>query len=115
MVGRLAGVVLFSPAFILPGLAIAALGGWLGQVYMRAQLSIKREMSTAKAPVLGVVGGAIAGLCMFLTRLCIFVVLTLLNAASIRAYGAQPAFKKEIAHRIDRYLRAAKSFYNLNR
>ena len=35
--------------------------------------------------------------------------------ASIRAYGAELSFKHEIVHRIDRYLRAGLTFYNLNR
>lgn len=54
--------MLFTPTFVLPALGVAALGGWLGQLYIKAQLSVKREMSTAKAPVLGILGGAIAGL-----------------------------------------------------
>lgn len=36
-------------------------------------------------------------------------------SASIRAYDAEETFKKETAKRIDRYVRAARSFYNLNR
>ena len=35
--------------------------------------------------------------------------------ASIRAYGVQETFKEESLHRIDRYTRAARTFYNLNR
>lgn len=35
--------------------------------------------------------------------------------ASIRAYGAQDAFRKESYARIDKYTRAARTFYNLNR
>jgi hypothetical protein len=37
-------------------------GARLGQVYMKAQIAIKREMSNAKAPVLGHFGAAVAGL-----------------------------------------------------
>lgn len=36
-------------------------------------------------------------------------------AASIRAYGAESAFKAEARRRIDRYTRTARVFYNLNR
>ena len=50
------------PIFVIPGLLLGAVGGYLGQVYMKAQLSVKREMSNAKAPVLGHFGAAIAGL-----------------------------------------------------
>ena len=64
MFARLGAVMIFTPSFVLPAVAIAAFGGWLGQVYIKAQLSVKREMSTAKAPVLGILGGAIAGLRM---------------------------------------------------
>jgi len=54
-------------------------------------------MSNAKSPVLGHFGAAIAGL------------------PSIRAYGSQNAFIRESLKRIDRYTRAARTFYNLNR
>lgn len=46
-------VVLFTPAFFLPAVMTAAIGGWIGQIYIAAQLNVKREMSNAKAPVLG--------------------------------------------------------------
>lgn len=59
---KLAVVVMFTPIFLLPAVFIAVLGAYLGNVYIRAQLSIKREMSNAKAPVLGVFGSAVAGL-----------------------------------------------------
>ena len=55
-------VVFITPGFTGPGVAIAILGGWLGRVYMRAQIAIKREMSNAKAPVLGHFGASVAGL-----------------------------------------------------
>ena len=65
MVLRLAAVLIFAPSFLFPAISVAAFGGWLGQVYVKAQLSVKREMSIAKAPVLGILGGAINGLRMF--------------------------------------------------
>ena len=34
---------------------------------------------------------------------------------SIRAFGAQDTFKTESLHRIDKYTRNARTFYNLNR
>lgn len=76
---------------------IAVLGGFIGQLYMKAQLSVKREMSNAKAPLIGIFNGAMSGL------------------VSIRAYGAQDMFRKESRVRIDRYVRSARAFYNLNR
>lgn len=59
---RLAAVVYMSPIFVFPGILVGTLGGWCGQVYMKAQLSVKREMSNAKSPVLSHFGAAIAGL-----------------------------------------------------
>ena len=59
---RLVTIVWATPIFIFPAVFVAVLGGFLGQVYIKAQLSIKREMSNAKAPVLGVFGSAVGGL-----------------------------------------------------
>ncbi|CAL1696193.1 unnamed protein product [Somion occarium] len=97
LVVRFVAVIIITPIFGVPGLLIAALGVWLGQIYMKAQLAVKREMSNARAPVLGHFGAAMAGL------------------TSIRAYGAQEAFRGQSFLRIDRYSRAARTFYNLNR
>ncbi|KAH8986094.1 hypothetical protein EDB92DRAFT_1949372 [Lactarius akahatsu] len=90
-------VVYFTPVYSVPGIAIAVLGAWLGRIYMKAQIAIKREMSNAKAPVLGHFGASVAGL------------------ISIRAFGAQLAFREESYRRIDRYSRANRSFWNMNR
>ena len=64
---KFVAVVIFSPLFLVPGVAIAALGGYCGEMYIKAQLSVKREMSNARAPVLAHFGAAIAGLseCFF--------------------------------------------------
>ncbi|KAJ3564415.1 hypothetical protein NP233_g8309 [Leucocoprinus birnbaumii] len=97
MTVKLGAVVLMNPVFLIPGMVVGAIGGWIGQIYMAAQLSVKREMSNAKAPVVGHFGAAIAGL------------------TSIRAYSAEQAFMKESMERINRYTRAARVFYNLNR
>lgn len=53
MLIKFGAVVLFTPAFLLPGVVVAILGGCTGQIYIAAQLSVKREMSNARAPVLG--------------------------------------------------------------
>jgi hypothetical protein len=37
-----------APVFILPAGATGAIGGAIGQVYIKAQLSVKRERSNAK-------------------------------------------------------------------
>lgn len=38
------GIVLFTPIFIFPGLIASFVGALLGNWYLKAQLSIKREM-----------------------------------------------------------------------
>lgn len=53
MLIKFGAVLLFTPIFIGPGILVAVLGGWLGQVYIASQLSVKRGMSNAKAPVIG--------------------------------------------------------------
>ncbi|KAJ7082396.1 P-loop containing nucleoside triphosphate hydrolase protein [Mycena belliarum] len=90
-------VVLFTPLFSVPGVFAAVIGGALGQVFIKAQLSVKRETSNAKAPVLGHMDAAIAGL------------------TSIRAYGAQGPFIEESLRRVNKYTRAARTLANLDR
>lgn len=41
---NLGAIVLFTPIFILPGVVVGVGGALLGSWYLRAQLSIKREM-----------------------------------------------------------------------
>ncbi|KZT53818.1 hypothetical protein CALCODRAFT_486059 [Calocera cornea HHB12733] len=97
LITKFGAVVYFSPIFAIPGIAVAALGGWLGQVYIAAQLSVKREMSNRRSPLYNHFAAAIAGL------------------ISIRAYGAENSFQEEIVKRIDIYSRPSRTFYNLNR
>lgn len=40
-------------------------GGTLGNIYIKAQLSVKRELSKAKAPVVAHFGAAVEGIGMF--------------------------------------------------
>ncbi|KZT42309.1 P-loop containing nucleoside triphosphate hydrolase protein [Sistotremastrum suecicum HHB10207 ss-3] len=87
-----AGLTALISAFV-----VVALGMLSGQLYMAAQLPVKRDMSNARSPVLSHVGAALNGL------------------VSIRAYGAQAAFHDESLRRIDRYTRAARVYWNLNR
>ncbi|KAJ7034289.1 P-loop containing nucleoside triphosphate hydrolase protein [Mycena alexandri] len=97
MLGSFAAVVLLTPLFSIPGVFAAIIGGTLGQLFIKAQLSVKRESSNAKAPVLGHFSAAIAGL------------------TSIRAYGAQDAFIEESLRRINKYTRAARILSLLDR
>ncbi|QRW00095.1 ABC transporter transmembrane region [Ceratobasidium sp. AG-Ba] len=97
LVLRLSAILIFSPAFVFPGVALLVIGIWIGQVYITAQLWVKREMSNARSPVFGHFGAALAGV------------------ATIRAYGAEEQLKSGAMDRIDKYTRAARSFYNVNR
>ncbi|KAF8832671.1 hypothetical protein HHX47_DHR1001791 [Lentinula edodes] len=69
MILKYTAVVVITPIFFFPGVAVAFLGAVCGQVYIKAQLSVKREMSNARAPVLGHFGAAIAGLRNSLERI----------------------------------------------
>ncbi|KAJ7742653.1 hypothetical protein DFH07DRAFT_835946 [Mycena maculata] len=97
IVASFGAVVLLTPLFSVPGVFAALIGGALGQLFIKAQLSVKRESSNAKAPVLGHFSAAIAGL------------------TSIRAYGAQGPFIEESLRRINKYTRAARTLSNLDR
>ena len=44
MVVKLTGPVIFTPIFLLPGILIAGLGVYIGNIYLKAQMSVKREM-----------------------------------------------------------------------
>ncbi|EEB89519.1 hypothetical protein MPER_12372, partial [Moniliophthora perniciosa FA553] len=96
LIVKFLAVVIFTPAFLGPAILVAVAGGWCGQIYVRSSMPVKRETSNAKAPVLGHFGAAMQGL------------------VSIRAYGAQEAFRQESRARIDRYVRPARTFFNLN-
>nr|GAT43190.1 ATP-binding cassette transporter [Mycena chlorophos] len=94
---RLGAIVLYAPVFFFPGIAIGAFGAWIGQVYIAGQLPVKRLHSNARAPVIAHFGAAISGL------------------VSVRAFAAQDKIKADSIAKINRYTRAARSFYNLNR
>jgi len=62
IVSRLGAIILVSPVFVLPSFLVAYIGWFCGQLYIKSQLSVKREMSLARAPVIGYVGVALQGL-----------------------------------------------------
>ncbi|KAJ6589849.1 P-loop containing nucleoside triphosphate hydrolase protein [Mycena vulgaris] len=90
MLIKLFAVVLFTPVFFFAGALVGIIGAVCGQIYIASQLSVKREMSNAKAPVLA-------------------------HFASVRAYGAQEDVIKVSINRINRSSRARRTFANLNR
>jgi hypothetical protein len=71
-------------------------------------------MSNAKSPVLSTFNGAIGGLGKCTPRSLNILAHSILTV-SIRAYGAQNLVRQESLDRIDRYVRSARTFYNLNR
>ncbi|KAJ7212213.1 P-loop containing nucleoside triphosphate hydrolase protein [Mycena pura] len=97
ILAKFTAVMILSPAFILPGATITLVSVLTGRIYMNAQLPIQRQMSAARSPILAHFSAAISGL------------------ISIRAYGAEEAFLRESARRIDLFIRPAISFWNLNR
>ena len=44
---KLVVVIIFTPIFLFPSISIAMFGFFLGNLYLRAQLSVKREMRYA--------------------------------------------------------------------
>ncbi|KAI0655828.1 P-loop containing nucleoside triphosphate hydrolase protein [Cubamyces menziesii] len=97
MLVRVLAIILFSPVFIFPAIFIMSVSALCGHIFMKAQLSVKRELSNHKAPVLAHFGATISGI------------------TSVRAYGAQEAFKKEAYRRIDKLTRVTVTHWNLNR
>lgn len=57
-------VFVYAPILLVPSLLVVGLGACLGNIYIKAQLSVKRELSTRKAPVLAVLSSAMHGLGM---------------------------------------------------
>ena len=41
---KIAAIIFFTPLFVFPGLGVAAFGLYLGNLYLKAQMSVKREM-----------------------------------------------------------------------
>ncbi|KAF8191645.1 P-loop containing nucleoside triphosphate hydrolase protein [Mycena galopus ATCC 62051] len=93
---KLGAILFLAPSFLLPAGVLLLAGTWIGAMYTKAQLSVKREMY-ARAPILGHFGAAINGL------------------VSIRAYGAQEAFIETSLKHINHYTRSARTFHNLSR
>ncbi|KAF9564162.1 P-loop containing nucleoside triphosphate hydrolase protein [Agrocybe pediades] len=97
MLAKLAAIVFFTPVFVFPGTAVGLLGAYFGNRYLRTQLSVKREMSNARSPILAHFSEALHGL------------------VSIRAYGAEAAFARETYRRTDHYSRTARVSWAANR
>ncbi|WVQ74599.1 hypothetical protein IAR50_004200 [Cryptococcus sp. DSM 104548] len=90
---KIAVVVSLVPLFSIPAVTIGALGGFMGEMYIHGQLSVKREMSNAKSPLFSHFSAAFNGI------------------VSIRAYGAEEQMRLEAQRRADKYSRAATCLY----
>ncbi|KAG6849488.1 hypothetical protein H0H93_008015 [Arthromyces matolae] len=94
---RFFAVLIYTPTVGLFAIVILLVGGIVGDVYMKAQLAVKREMSKAKAPVMAHFGASIEGI------------------TSIRAYGAQNSILLKSLGKVDDYSRASRVFNDFGR
>ncbi|EJU03262.1 P-loop containing nucleoside triphosphate hydrolase protein [Dacryopinax primogenitus] len=94
---RFSAVMMGSPILLIPGLFVTIAGYSIGQVYLFVQMGVKRIRSNWKSPIYNHFSAAVAGI------------------VSIRAYGAQDAFKAELFNRLDAYSRSSRCFQNLHR
>lgn len=111
---RFGTVIIMSPIFGIPGAILCVIGWWMGQLFMKAQLAVKRERSNARAPILAHVSAALHGLGKLDPVNTPNYSLTIATV-SIRAYGAQAAFRKESFQRIDLYTKATITYNHLTR
>lgn len=59
---RFITIIVMSPLYFIPSLVISLVVAWVGQIYIKAQLAVKREMSNARSPILGHFGAAVTGI-----------------------------------------------------
>ena len=106
---RIGAVTSVMPVFIVPAVVVAAVGYVLGEVYVRANIAVKRCLSITESPLFSHFGD------------------TILGAVTIRAYGssrsecancsfgAQNRFAKNNLDKIDTNLRPYIYLYLINR
>ncbi|KAJ7642249.1 multidrug resistance-associated ABC transporter [Roridomyces roridus] len=92
MLVELASIVLVVPQLLVFGLFVAVCGYYVGQIYLSAQLGVKRHVSNAKVSCSG---AAVGGL------------------VSVRAYAAQQSFISQNLTRLDNYSRTIRPYENL--
>lgn len=132
---KFAAVVFFTPKFLFPGIIFTVLGGLVGQIYMQAQLPVKRVTANAKSPVIGqwvLFNSSMSMVINLPTKLrcsnfrCWWVApsysvldcLTdtdIFSLVSIRAYGAEEFFIQESVARLEKWIHPLITFYGLNR
>lgn len=85
------------PAFFIPTVVVSVIGIACGQMYVRAQMGVKRIVSVKESPLFSHFGDTISGI------------------VTIRGFGVQDRFLKENLKRVDDYTRPSESLYSLNR
>lgn len=100
---------------LVSGVLTTVMGGWLGLVYLRAQLCVKREWSNAKSPVVSQIGTVLSSISTQGILHTCFVLFINVRLVTIRAYSAQAYFRRELSKRLDDYSRAGRTHYDLNR
>lgn len=114
IIARIIAVSLVAPATLIPSLLLAVSFALCGRLYLKAQLSVKREMSSSQSPIISHFGAAMSGLSKGFLHV-LYRNLTCSVPVSIRAYGAQEPVKSESLTRIDRYTKTSRTFRDINR
>lgn len=94
---RLVVMSVLIPAFFIPIVVVSLMGFTCGQMYVRAQMGVKRIVSVKESPLFSHFGDTIAGI------------------VTIRGFGAQDRFLEENLKRIDDYTQPQEALYSLNR
>ncbi|KAI0172625.1 abc transporter [Hypoxylon sp. FL1284] len=95
---RLVGIASIMPVFAAPAAFFCLLGFGAGEVYARAQISVKRLCAVGLSPVFSHFGDAAAGLAVVRAR-----------------RSVEDAFAARLAARLALYMRALETQYNCNR
>lgn len=133
IVVQLAGPIILNPFVAAPGAIVLCLGLLIARVYLKAQLSIKREQRCGQHSCFRKLAPILLHFSLALQRHLSSLILAQLSAAlvrflnlqdiaecslqivSIRAYGAQTPVTSESLRRINHYSRLSKNSYDLNR
>lgn len=133
---KLGAVLIFTPLFLLPGIALGLVGFYLGTLFIKTQLSVKREMRYPKSSreLRHKFNSLNASSAMqnhryshMLLELCLPQVCRLIEGVdhsqscsdfllvSIRAFGVEDKFKAKASAHIDHYTRMNRTRGNLER
>lgn len=85
------------PAFFVPTIAVSVAGIICGNLYVRAQLGVKRIVSVRESPLFSHFGDTISGI------------------VTIRGFGVQDRFLAESLKRVDDFSQPCETLYSLNR